>query len=168
MASASRGRVPVVPKRIRGRADFERLNAAQREARYRAFEAIGLMRSRGVSLRVAAHAVGTTPETVRRYGSEALSREGRRHVAIRSDRMYHRMSVLSVTGLVDVDTRGSRIRSLVGKHWNAVHRYAATGDVSLLQQFQGMRIGGVELANDPDLVEEYLRQGGLDIDDIYV
>jgi general stress protein YciG len=34
--------------------------------------------------------------------------------------------------------------------------------------FQGKRVGGVELATDPDLIEEYGRRGELDIDDIYV
>ena len=38
----------------------------------------------------------------------------------------------------------------------------------MLRQFEGKRVGGIELATDPDLIEEYLRQGELDIDDIYV
>ena len=168
MATRKRVRVPVTPGRVRGRADYEQLTEAQREARHRAFEAIGEMRDHGLSLRAAAHEVGTTPETVRRYASQALTKEGRRYKPTNTDRAYQRMSVLSVDGVAEVDTRGSKVRSLVGQHWNAIRSYAATGDVELLNRFEGKRVGGVELASDPDLVEEYLRQGGLDIDDIYV
>lgn len=78
------------------------------------------------------------------------------------------MSVLSTEGLRDVDTRGSRVRSLISDHWRALGRFGATGDVAVLARFKGKRVGGVELASDPDQIEEYLRQGELDIDDIYV
>jgi hypothetical protein len=126
------------------------------------------MRAKGLSLRAAAEFVGTTPDSVRRYANEALVKEGGRYYATVSDRAYQRMSVLSVEGLVDIDTRGSRVRSLVGRHWNAIRRFGVTGDVSVLAPFKGRRAGGVELASDPDLIEEYLRQGEVDIDDIYV
>jgi hypothetical protein len=75
--------------------------------------------------------------------------------------------VLSNAGLVDIDTRGSRVRSLVGRHWNAIQRFGVTGDVAYPRPFEGKRAGGVELVTNPDLIEEYLRQGGIDIDDIY-
>lgn len=78
------------------------------------------------------------------------------------------MSALSTDGLRDIDVRGSGARSLVGGHWSAIGRFAATGDVTVLAKFTSKRVGGIELATDPDLVEEYLRQGELDIDDIYV
>lgn len=156
------------PKSVRGRKDYERLTPEEQEARHRAFEAVGEMRSRGLSLRAAAQFVGTTPNAVRRYADDALVKEGGRYYATVSDRAYQRMSVLSVNGVVDVDTRGSRVRSLVGRHWNAIRRFGASGDVSYLKPFEGKRAGGVELATDPDLIEEYIRQGEVDIDDIYV
>ena len=152
---------------LRGRRDYERLSPAEQEARHRAFEAVGEMRSRGLSLRAAAEFVGTTPDSVRRHADDALVKEGGRYYATVSDRAYQRMSVLSVNGVVDVDTRGSRVRSRVGRHWNAVKRFGVTGDVSYLKPFEGKRAGGVELATDPDLIEEYIRQGEVDIDDIY-
>jgi hypothetical protein len=155
------------PKSVRGRKDYERLTPEEQEARHRAFEAVGEMRSHGLSLRAAAAFVGTTPNAVRRYADEALVNENGRYYATVSDRAYLRMSVLSVDGVRDVDTRGSRVRSLVGRHWNAVRRFGATGDVSALRPFTGRRVGGVELATDPDLIEEYIRQGEIDIDDIY-
>jgi hypothetical protein len=153
---------------VKGRADYERLTPGQQEARHRAFEAISEMRREGVSLKTAAHRVGTTPSTVKRYAGDVLTKEGRRFKATPSDRSYQRMSALSTEGLRDIDVRGSRARSLVGSHWSAIGRFAATGDVSGLAKFTGKRVGGIELATDPDLIEEYLRRGELDIDDIYI
>jgi hypothetical protein len=154
--------------RIRGRADWERLDPAEREARHRAFEALHEMRARGISLRQAAREVGTTPRSVHRYAGDSLILERRRYRATPSDRSYQRMAVLSTEGLRDVDTRGSRVRSRVARHWNAVRDFGATGDEEILQSFVAKRVGGVVLATDPDDVEEFLRRGEIDIDDIYL
>ena len=167
MTTTKKSRLPV-PVQVKGRAAYEKLTPREQEARHRAFEAISEMRREGVSLKAASHRVGTTPQTVRRYASDALTKEGRRYKATRSDRIYQRMSALSTDGLRDIDVRGSRARSLVGGHWSAIGRFAATGDVTVLAKFTGKRVGGIELATDPDLIEEYLRRGELDIDDIYV
>ena len=150
-----------------GRASYESPTPCQREARHRAFEAVGEMRAQGLALRAAAEFVGTTPATVRRYAGDVLVKKGRRYRPTETDRTYQRMSVLSVDGVVDIDTRGSKVRSLVGRHWNAVQRFGVTGDVSYLTPFVAKRVGGVELATDPDLIERYLLQGEIDIDDIY-
>jgi hypothetical protein len=152
---------------VTGRSSYEALTPRQHEARHRAFEAVGEMRARNISLRVAAEFVGTTPATVHRYAGDVLAKKGRRYRPTDSDRAYQRMSVLSTEGVVDIDTRGSRVRSLVGRHWNAVQRFGVTGDVTYLKPFVGKRAGGVALASDPSLIEEYLRQGEIDIDDIY-
>jgi hypothetical protein len=157
----------MTPVKVRGRRDYDHLTPSEQESRHRAFESISEMRSRGLSLRAAADFVGTTPDSVRRYADNALVKENGRYYATVSDRTYQRMSVLSVDGVADIDTRGSRVRSLVGRHWNAIRRFGATGDVSLLKPFTGRRVGGVELASDPDLIEEYIRQGEIDLDDIY-
>jgi hypothetical protein len=167
MAEKRKRRPAITPVHLRGRRDYERLSPAEREARHRAFEAIAEMRHNGLSLRAAAKFTGTTPATVRRYADEALIKEDVRYYATVSDRAYQRMSVLSNAGLVDIDTRGSRVRSLVGRHWNAIQRFGVTGDVAYLRPFEGKRAGGVELVTNPDLIEEYLRQGEIDIDDIY-
>ena len=155
------------PVRITGRASYENLTPSQREARHRAFEAVGEMRAQGLALRAAAEFVGTTPATVRRYAGGSLVKVGSRYRPTKTDRAYQRMSMLSNDGVADVDTRGSRVRSLIGRHWNAVQRFGVTGDVSHLAPFVAKRVGGVELATDPDLIERYLLQGELDIDDIY-
>ena len=56
----------------------KRLTPSQREARHRAFEAVGEMRAQGISLRAASEFAGSTPATVRRYANEALVKEGGR------------------------------------------------------------------------------------------
>jgi hypothetical protein len=126
------------------------------------------MRSDRLSLKAAADRAGTTPRSVHRYADEALQLQGRRYAPTPSDRAYHRMTVLSTDGMVDIDVRGSKARSLVGQHWNAIQRYAATGDVRILQVFGGKRVGGVVLASDPDVVEELLRRGQIAPEEIYV
>jgi hypothetical protein len=126
------------------------------------------MADRGYSLTRAAKEAGTTPASVKRWAPELLVKERGRYKRVPTDRRYQLMSVLSTEGVVDVDTRGSRVRSLIGRHWNAIRLYGAIGDVAVLAPFKGKRVGGVELESDPDRVEEYLRQGELDVDDIYV
>ena len=155
------------PVFVRGRKDYEKLHPKEQEARQRAYEAIAEMRRGKVSLTAASRLVGTTPETVRRYASEALTKKGRRYMATAADRSYQRMSALTIEGLQDIDTRGSKSRSLVSAHWRAVNRFSATGDVFVLIPFKGKRVGGYTLATDPDQIEEYARRGELDIDDIY-
>jgi len=167
-SSKKRTRRALSPIHIRGKSDYEQLTPREQEARHRAFEVVGVMRNQNLSLHAASGLVGTTPETVRRYASDALTKEGRRYRATESDRSYQRMSALSTEGLRDIDVRGSRARSLVGRHWSAIGRFAATGDLSVLKPFAGKRVGGIELATNPDAIEEYLRRGELDIDDIYV
>jgi hypothetical protein len=153
---------------VRNRRSYEALSPSQREARHRAFDAIYEMRSTGVSLQEAARRSGTTPAAVKSYAGEALEKEGPRYRATRSDRSYQRMAVLSHEGVTNVDTRGSRVRSTIARHWNAIGRFAGTGDVSVLAPFRGKRVGGVELATDIAVIEEYLRRGEVDIDDIYL
>ena len=151
---------------IKNLAEYLALSDTEREDSQLAFDAINEM-SRGHSLAAAAAKVGTTPANVKRYASDSLIKVDGRYQT-KPDRSYRRMSVLSVDGVVDIDTRGSRVRSTIGSHWNAVRQFGATGDVALLEPFEGNRVGGVLLETDPDQIEEYLRQGGLDIDDIYV
>ena len=57
---------------------------------------------------------------------------------------------------------------MIGRHWNAIQQFAATGDEGALAPFTDKRVGGVELATNPDQVEEYLRRGEIDVDDIYL
>lgn len=154
-------------RRVNGRSDYEALGARARDAYDRAMAALRFMRGDGQALTTAAEWAGTTPRTVRRYANPALSREGSRYQATPTDRLYRRMSVLGPDGPVDVDVRGSRTASTVGAHHNAIGRYLATGDPSLLAKFEGVAVGGVELLTDIDRIEQLAAQRELDIDDIY-
>lgn len=153
---------------VKGRREYEDLTPAQREDFNLAFDAIAEMRRSGASLTAASKLAGTTPVVIHAYAGDLLVKEGGRYYTTSSDRRYRRMTVLSTEGLVDVDTRGSRVRSTISDHWRSVRRYGAIGDVALLEPFDGVRVGGVELATDPDQIDEYLRRGEADIDDIYV
>ena len=153
---------------IKNRREYDAMSPRERETRHRSFDAIHEMRRSDLSLKEAARRSGTTPRSVKRYAGDLLVHEGSRYRAVPSDRSYQRMAVLSSDGLADVDTRGSAVRSLIARHWNAVGRFAATGDVAVLHAFRGKRAGGVELATDVATIEEYLRRGEIDVDDIYL
>jgi hypothetical protein len=155
------------PARVTGPASYQRLRPKTREARFRALEAVSLMRTENLSLTAAARAAGTTGATVRRYAGPALTQHGRRTVATTSDRMYRRMRVLTPDGPQEVDVRSSAQASRVGSHWNAVDAYLRTGHTAGFRKFTTMRIGGVALATDPEQIEAYARRGELAIDDIY-
>lgn len=158
---------PTRSARVRGRRDWDRLGERGKDAHYRALKAIGLMRQEGLSLKDAARLAGTTPRTVHRYAEPALTKTGNRYKASLGDRLYRRMAVMTATGRVDVDVRGSRSASLVGSHHNAIQRYLAIGDEWLLAPYRGKRVGGQELLADPARLEQIAAQRELDIDDIY-
>jgi hypothetical protein len=77
------------------------------------------------------------------------------------------MNVLSTQGHLTVVVRGSRSASLVAEHANAVQRYLATGDTSVLAPFVGKRVAGLTLQTDPNEIEAFALSGELDFEDIY-
>lgn len=154
-------------RRSSRRASYERLSPAQRDAYYRALEAVNLMRSGGLSLSTAALAAGTSPATVRRHAGAALSRQGGRYRVAVSDRLYRRMAVPTADGPVEVDVRSSRQASRLGAYYAARNAYLHTGDASHLARFKNTRIGGHLLPTDPALVERLVRRGEISIEDIY-
>jgi hypothetical protein len=154
-------------RQVTGPAGWRRLPEASKDARHRALDALARMRAEGLTLTAAAADAGTTPATVRRYAGTALTRDGGLWRASPADRLYRRMAVYGPHGRVDVDVRGSRAASLIGRHANAIGRYLATGDPSYLAPFIGTRIGGVELLTDPNRIEQLAARRELDIDDIY-
>jgi hypothetical protein len=154
-------------RKVSGPKSFQGLTPAQRQARSRALNAVAQMRASGMSLTEAARHAGTTPATVHRYVAPALTSRGNRVVATGGDRLYRRMTVLTPQGRQEVDLRGSRVASLVGRHHDAVRRYIRTGDPRPLAWFAGKRVGGVELASDPKDIETAAIRGDLDVDDIY-
>src|SRR5690348_9240996 len=154
-------------RRVTGAASWRQLPESSKDARLRAFDALARMRTDGLTLSAAAADAGTTPATVRRYAGPALTRDGGLWQASPFDRLYRRMAAYGPDGRVDVDVRGSRAASLIGRHFNAVGQFLATGDASVLAPFRGKTVGGVELLTDPVRIDQLARRRELDIDDIY-
>jgi hypothetical protein len=102
--------------------------------------------------------------TVMRYMGEATERDAwGRTVPTRSNRLFHPMEILDIRGeRLMRGVYGSRRASLVGAHQAAIATFLDTGDERVLEPFRGKRVGGVELAADPDVIEQAARLGTLD------
>ncbi len=142
--------------------------SASSEARVRALEALRLMRTESLSRVQAAGKAGTTPRTMARYVGPALHRPRDGHyVAKPTDRLARPVFVLTKEGLKPLVPHGSRVTSLVAKHWNAVQRFLATGEEDVLRRFHGKRVAGYELETDPDVIEREGHRGALEFEDLY-
>ena len=136
--------------------------------RQRALTALSLMRTERLSLRRAADRAGTTPRTVHRHVGAALRKNGRRYVATPADRLGRSLQVFTAdAGVVELTLRGSRPASVVGAHWNAIHRFLATGDEGSLAPFVGRSVAGHHLETDPSVIERLGRRGELQFEDLY-
>jgi hypothetical protein len=145
------------------------LHPSERVARGQALEVLGLMRRERLSLEEAAAQADTTPNAVLRHVGSALRRDASgRYVPTATDRLYRRMRVLTTEGEIEIDTRGSGVASLIGKHQNAVKRYLATGQTTALSTFVGMKVRGHELETRPDFIDERERRGELSFEESYV
>ncbi len=142
--------------------------SASSGARVRALEALRLMRAENLSRLRAAGTAGTTPRTMARYVGPALRRRrDGRYVAKPTDRLARPVLVLTKEGLKPLVPHGSRVTSLVAKHWNAVQRFLATGEEDVLQRFRGKRVAGYELETDPDVIEREGHRGELEFEELY-
>lgn len=54
--------------------------------------------------------------------------------------MRRKLKVPTRKGLREIAVRSSRQASEIGRYWNAVHTYLATGDTSALRRFRGVRV----------------------------
>jgi hypothetical protein len=77
------------------------------------------------------------------------------------------MRVLTSDGLRDLDIQDPQDRSVIGTHWNAVGRFLNTGEADQLAPFRALRVAGVELETDPDVIEDREAEGDLNIEHIY-
>jgi hypothetical protein len=153
---------------IRTLAQHAALSSREQEEWRAAFHALDLMRTSNQSLTSAARRAGTTPEIVRNYVGPALSRQGSRWVARPADRILRVMTVLAEGGVeYEVAVGGSRVASVIGRHWSAIGHHLATGDAARLSEFRGKRVAGYALETDPDAIEMWQRRGELDVEDIY-
>jgi hypothetical protein len=161
-------------KSVTSRAAYDALKPVEREAHARALEAVNVMRRLGLTIERAARDVGTTVESVLKFGGSSLTRGPRnRYVPKASDRLLRPMEVITSEGKQSIDVRDSRSAAKIARHANAVRHYVNTGDTSRLREFRravvwsGKR--GHRLASDLDLdmLELHGRAGELSFEHIY-
>jgi hypothetical protein len=159
---------------VRSAVHLERLSPRQRQAWERAGDALARARRERISLRSAARAEGTTVATIRFHYGPAVTRRGDRGWwrATEWDRAFRgRLPLTTEEGVVWVEVRDSRSRSVVSEHAHAVHDYLEAIDPNGagLRRFRGRRINGYRLLDDRDLdlVDEMHRRGELDWPDLY-
>jgi hypothetical protein len=157
--------------RIRGPRDLQRLRPRSREAFANAAEVVSETRRRGTTIaheveRMRRQGLRVSRGSVRRYFGHDLERgPGGWSVAKQSDRSYHGdLRIVSTGGVVERPVRGSRARTLVAEHANAVRRYLHGDDPEGegLRRFKGRRVAGVELETDLDRLDGLQRQGEFD------
>jgi hypothetical protein len=159
--------------RIPGPKALAALSAPSQQTFYAGGEAVSYSRRHGVPIRQAiedlnSEGVPATWYGVRRYHGHDLIRGPRGALyAASSDRSYHGdMKIVSTGGVVVRPVRGSRARTRVANHANAIQA-SLLGDSSALRSFRGQRVAGVELEADPDVIARLSASGELDPFDLY-
>lgn len=138
----------------------------------RVAQAVAKMRD-GVSLQQAAREFGLNTETLVRLGGSALRKPPNgRYVARGTDRLFRILVLPTPRGLREIVLDDSRAASLVGKYWNAVHLYLATGDDSGLAEFVGEVVTDasgrrVPLLTNLDELDRLASAGVLSFESIY-
>ncbi len=148
-----------------------KLSASEYESRKFALRAVSLMRTKNLSLTEASRQVGIDPATVKRYAGRGLDREGRRYTPKPFDRLSRTLRVLTPEGQISLPIADSRTASQIGRYWNAVEHYLATGDTSQLERFRGkfFRVNkqAYPFIVDTDLLDDLAAAGELHFDDLY-
>jgi hypothetical protein len=99
---------------------------------------ISKLRTQGTSLQQTSKEIGVSPRTVVRWGGSALEKGSKgRYQAKRSDGLLRLLMIPTHEGPREIAVRDSRQASLVGKYWNALRQYLATGDVIGIKKFDG-------------------------------
>lgn len=136
------------PKAIKSRRGLLSLKPREAEDRARALDAISKMRREGLSLSEAAKESGTTPNTVRKWGGDAIEKQGSRFSAKPTDRLARSMWMLRdhPAERIIVTITDSRTASKIGRYQNAVRFYLygdsthEPGDFSRVERFTGQYI----------------------------
>ncbi len=144
---------------------WERLRPSVQDNYLAALEVLNDSRREGKTIRQAAADDGRISySTTMRYIGSATRRDAfGRVVPKAADRLFRPMDLLRADGeRVMRATYGSGVASEVGAHDADIGMYLDTGDPAYLARHRGSRAGGVELASDPDVVEQAAREGLLD------
>ncbi|MCU1358016.1 MAG: hypothetical protein JWM89_3434 [Acidimicrobiales bacterium] len=136
-------------------------------ARERALDALAVARREQIPLADAARREGIGVDAIAWWSEGATERRGTKTWASTGDRLLRPMYVYSAGQVIPVDVRGSRVASSIGRYHSAVHHYLSTGDASRLEKFRGVKVGGIELEADVDVIDELARQGSFDFESIY-
>ena len=109
----------------------------------------------------------------RRPTRRAVTRPRPRKPRASRDRSPSRWLRLPVAdGMRSIAVRSSEDASLVGRYWNAVHKYVALGDAAALEPFEGVsltaRMGeDVELLTNRRTLDRLAGAGVLSFESIY-
>src|SRR5271156_4197051 len=98
------------------------------------------MRSEKLSRSKASRELGVSPRQLRLARSAFRRLPNGRYVAKASDRLLRILVLPSDKGLVEVAVNDSRQATVIGKYWNAVHRYLSRGDATELEKFRRKRV----------------------------
>jgi hypothetical protein len=126
----------------------------------------------GSSLRKAARESGVAPRSVLRRAASALRKtESGRYRAKASDRLIRTLKIPTVHGPQEIQVRGLREASILGRYWVAVHKYYENGDASV-QKFSGESITAVDgtkylLLTDFDVLNRLGSAGVLSFESLY-
>lgn len=158
---------PTKPRRATAKSEWSK------DIMDRVAHVISKMRSDGFSLRKASRETGIAPRTVVRRASSALKKnQSGRYIAKSRDRLIRTLKIPTPQGAQEIGVRGFRAASRLGRYWEAVHQYYATGDTSRLQSFRGKSItavGGVKhpLLTDLDALNRLGSAGVLSFESLY-
>lgn len=133
---------------------------------------LGKMRRQGASLTSAAREIRVSPRTViQNVGSALRKTKGGRYVAQSSDRLVRPLTIPTPEGSTEIEVRGLKQASLLGRYWVAVHKYYETGDKSV-QKFAGQFITATDgtkypLLADLDVLDSLGSAGVLSFESLY-
>jgi hypothetical protein len=160
-----------VPRTTRARR--ARLSPRQYEAKVRGLAAINrVRRGKSRTLSSAARAEGTTVRSIGKLLPAALLQgaPGERIRVKAGDPYSARVEIVTDSGPLDVNARGSRERELAALH-RATVIAVLRGDESpsALEKFRNKTVGSQKLASDFDRLEEIAQGGDLDqLEALYV
>ena len=157
--------------RVRNVNEYYALPFMEQLRRQKAFKAISLMRTQGLSRTRAAKEAGILPVALQKIAGKAIVKDGGRYKVAKSDRLLRVMVVPAPGGKFEIGVRSARTASLISEYDNAVRRYVYTGNSSDLARFRGRFISAngekIELLTDLRQLDKLARSGELSFESIY-
>ena len=152
---------------VNNRADMRALPAAAQQARSDALRVVAVARNHGITVVEASRRENVPVSAVSFWASDAIADNRNGGHVTAADRMFRPMYVYLAGQSAEVDIRGSRTASTIGRYHSAIAHYLNTGDDSRLTRFAGQSVGGVELETDQDVIDDLARRGRFDFESIY-